>query len=210
MSKVGRPAYQDILTPAEWRVVSLAQHGMTNQQIADNLNVSINAVKYHMSNVIGKLQTLPNTKITDKKSLMQFLGAPKESAFHRSNHMNTNTSIQSIGQIARTVSNADQAEQWYRDVLGLKHLYSFDKLTFFDVDGVRLMLSENEQLCSESIIYFQTEDIKGMHQQLTDKGVTFTHTPHKVHTHSDGTEEWMAFFNDPDGRPLGLMGQIKA
>jgi hypothetical protein len=28
--------------------------------------------------------------------------------------------------------------------------------------------------------------------------------------HGDGTEEWMAFFNDPDGRPLAIMSQVKS
>ncbi len=210
MNKTGRPPHQDILTPAEWRVVSLAQHGMTNPQIAEKLQVSINAVKYHIGNVISKLQTLPDNQVTDKKSLLQFMGAPKGSAFHRRTLMKSIHSSLTIGQVGRTVSDAEKAEKWYRDVLGLKHLFTFDKMTFFDVDGVRLMLSENEQLCSESIIYFKTNDIKGTHQNLKEQGVEFTHSPHKVHTHTDGTEEWMAFFNDPDGRPLGLMGQIKA
>jgi len=31
-----------------------------------------------------------------------------------------------------------------------------------------------------------------------------------VHRHGDGTEEWMAFFNDPDGRPLAIMSQVKS
>jgi methylmalonyl-CoA/ethylmalonyl-CoA epimerase len=30
-----------------------------------------------------------------------------------------------------------------------------------------------------------------------------------IHRHDDGTEEWMAFFNDPDGRPLAIMAQAK-
>jgi methylmalonyl-CoA/ethylmalonyl-CoA epimerase len=30
-----------------------------------------------------------------------------------------------------------------------------------------------------------------------------------IHKHADGTEEWMAFFKDPDGRPLGIMSQVK-
>ena len=30
-----------------------------------------------------------------------------------------------------------------------------------------------------------------------------------IHRHADGTEEWMAFFSDPDGRPLALMSQVK-
>ena len=80
----GRPAHQDLLTPAEWRVVSLAQHGLTNAQIAQRLQVSINAIKYHITNVIGKLQSIPQSGVSDKKSLVKFLGAPKDSPFHRS------------------------------------------------------------------------------------------------------------------------------
>ena len=37
--------------------------------------------------------------------------------------------------------------------------------------------------------------------------VKFTNAPHMVHKHEDGTEEWMAFFEDPDGRALALMAQ---
>jgi methylmalonyl-CoA/ethylmalonyl-CoA epimerase len=28
-----------------------------------------------------------------------------------------------------------------------------------------------------------------------------------IHRHADGTEEWMAFFEDPDTRPMALMCQ---
>jgi methylmalonyl-CoA/ethylmalonyl-CoA epimerase len=31
-----------------------------------------------------------------------------------------------------------------------------------------------------------------------------------IFKHPDGTEEWMAFFNDPDGKPLAVMSQVKA
>jgi predicted enzyme related to lactoylglutathione lyase len=30
-----------------------------------------------------------------------------------------------------------------------------------------------------------------------------------VHRHPDGTEEWLAHFNDPEGRPLAIMSQAK-
>ncbi len=211
----GRPRHPDILTPAEWRVVHLAQHGLTNQQMADNLQVSINAIKYHINNVVGKLQVIPNSGVTDKKSLLKYLGAPKDSAFHmRKNmnqHLNSPTIVNSIGQVSRTVKDIEKSEAWYRDILGLKHLYTYGKLAFFYIDGTRLFLSEakdhqNEDKV-ESIIYFQTNHIKESYQLLIEKGVEFTHAPHKVHTHDDGKEEWMAFFNDLEGRPLGLMGQ---
>jgi hypothetical protein len=29
------------------------------------------------------------------------------------------------------------------------------------------------------------------------------------HRHADGMAEWMAFFNDHEGRPLGWMAQIR-
>jgi methylmalonyl-CoA/ethylmalonyl-CoA epimerase len=36
-------------------------------------------------------------------------------------------------------------------------------------------------------------------------GVEFINAPHCVHRHDDGAEEWMAFFKDPEGRPLAIM-----
>jgi hypothetical protein len=29
-----------------------------------------------------------------------------------------------------------------------------------------------------------------------------------IHKHDDGAEEWMAFFNDPQGRPLAIMSVV--
>jgi hypothetical protein len=42
------------------------------------------------------------------------------------------------------------------------------------------------------------------------RGVKFTHAPHLIHRHEDGTEEWMAFFEDNEGRPLALMTQVRS
>ena len=57
-----------------------------------------------------------------------------------------------------------KAEAWYRDVLGLPHLYTFGKLAFFDCGGTRLFLSaENEQPGTESILYFRVADILAAH-----------------------------------------------
>lgn len=50
----GRPAYIDVLTPAEWRVVHRAQHGLTNKEIAGMLQISIDGVKYHVANALSK------------------------------------------------------------------------------------------------------------------------------------------------------------
>ena len=35
------------------------------------------------------------------------------------------------------------------------------------------------------------------------------HEVAQIDRHADGTEEWMAHFNDPEGRPLAIMSQMK-
>jgi catechol 2,3-dioxygenase-like lactoylglutathione lyase family enzyme len=117
-----------------------------------------------------------------------------------------------IGQISRQVRDIDAAVAWYRDVLGLPHLYTFGRLAFFDCHGVRLFLSAGDKEVGEpgdSILYFRVDDIEGVHQRLTARGVTFAGRPQLIHRHESGVEEWMAFFEDPDGKMLALMSQVR-
>jgi catechol 2,3-dioxygenase-like lactoylglutathione lyase family enzyme len=116
-----------------------------------------------------------------------------------------------LGQIARRVKDIAAARQWYGEVLGLKHLYSFGDLAFFDCGGTRLFLSQDAGGdLTESILYFRVPDIRSAHTALAARGIEFTHVPHMIHRHDDGTEEWMAFFKDNDGRPLGIMSQVRS
>ena len=114
-----------------------------------------------------------------------------------------------VGQISRTVRDIKEAEAWYGTVLGLPHLFTFGKLAFFDLGGTRLYLTQEPESKNESILYFQVPDIAAAHATLASRGVEFTEAPHMIHTHGDGTQEWMAFFKDPEGRPLALMSQVK-
>lgn len=50
----GRPAYPG-LTPAEERVLDGVRRGLSNEQIAAELGVSWTTVKYHVANILGKL-----------------------------------------------------------------------------------------------------------------------------------------------------------
>ena len=114
-----------------------------------------------------------------------------------------------LGQIARKVKNIAEARRWYGEVLGLTHLYSFGDLAFFDCGGTRLFLSQSEAGEGDSILYFRVPDIHAAHAALAAKGIEFLQAPHMIHRHEDGTEEWMAFFKDNDGRPLGIMSQVR-
>ena len=120
--------------------------------------------------------------------------------------MTTQTSLGPIGQIARTVSDTPAAESWFRDVLGLPHLFTFGTLAFFDCGGVRLMLSEGEA-GAESLLYFRVDDLHATWAALQARGAKGMSAPHRIHQHEDGSEEWMAFIEDNEGRPLGLMSR---
>lgn len=174
---------------------------MTNQQIADRRGISLDAVKYHVANAIAKLG------LENRKALKMWAGSPKDSFLQTGGMMdNDTTKYQGVGQISRSVDDVNAAENWYRDVLELDHLYTFGDLTFFDCGGTRLMLSQSENKPeTESLIYFRVPDINIAHDRLTTNGVEFINAPHMIHKHEDGAEEWMAFFNDPEGRPLAIM-----
>lgn len=197
----GRPPHPDLLTPAEWRVVEAVRHGMSNPAIAKRQGVSVDAVKYHVANALSKLG------FSSRKELRQWDGIRRDSAlFGREGGM---TSLGAIGQIARSVKDIAAASKFYGEVLGLPHLYTFGNLAFFDCGGTRLFLSQGDGGPADSILYFRVPDIHAAHSALSERGAVFTNAPHMIHKHADGTEEWMAFFNDNEGRPLAIMAQAK-
>src|SRR2546426_3218658 len=55
MGKRGRPPHPDILPPREWQVLDLLRHGLTNEQIAQRLDISYATAKYHVAEIISKL-----------------------------------------------------------------------------------------------------------------------------------------------------------
>ena len=193
-----------MLTPTEWRVVDDVRHGMTGPQIAARRGVGVDAVKYHVRNALQKLG------LDNRRALRMWDGVARSSALHgRERPMTGEIKLGAINQIARTVSDLVEARRWYGEVLGLPLLYAFEGMAFFDCGGVRLYLQETSAGASpESILYFKVADIHAAHADLTSRGAVFTTAPHMVHRHPDGAEEWLAVFDDPDGRPLAISAQV--
>src|SRR6266446_6711260 len=109
--------------------------------------------------------------------------------------------LSELGQISVTVSDLDRSVGFYRDVLGLKHLFSAPPgLAFFGCGSVRLMLSRPEKADGErfgAALYFKVADIELARTALAGRGVSFEAEPHLVARMPDH-ELWMGFFRDPD------------
>jgi methylmalonyl-CoA/ethylmalonyl-CoA epimerase len=117
--------------------------------------------------------------------------------------------LSSIGQIAITVSQVDQAIVFYRDKLGMKFLFQVPNMGFFDCGGIRLMLTgvETPGQNHSSILYFKVPDIQQAQQALTARGVAFEREPAMIARMPDH-ELWMTFFRDPADNLLALMSEV--
>jgi methylmalonyl-CoA/ethylmalonyl-CoA epimerase len=113
-----------------------------------------------------------------------------------------------IGQIGLGVSDVDRAGQFYGSVLGLRKLFRFGDLSFFDCAGVRLLLEKAHHLAGplvgSSTIYLRCADIALAVKELRGRGIVFTGESHLI-AKMDDHDLWMAFFHDPDGHSLALM-----
>ena len=70
--------------------------------------------------------------------------------------------LSQLGQIAWSVADVDRTEAFYEQTLGLKKLYRYGDLVFFDCAGVRLMLAKpenGEPVTPQGAIYFKVPDL---------------------------------------------------
>lgn len=111
-----------------------------------------------------------------------------------------------IGQIAIVCQDVARARAFYRDALGVPHLFDAGPtLSFFNCGGTRLMLSPPEgEARGTSVLYFFVADIDGAKRELVAKGVRFVNEPHMIAKMPDH-ELWLAEFRDSEGNVMALM-----
>ena len=112
-----------------------------------------------------------------------------------------------LGQVSLTVDDVDAAERFYGETLGLRKLFRFGELVFFDCSGVRLFIEKSNSkpfTTASSVLYFRTPDIAMAFRQLKSRGVSFVDTPHLIAPMEDH-DLWMTFFKDPSGNTMALM-----
>ncbi len=123
--------------------------------------------------------------------------------------------ISGVHQLALSVSDLDDGEAFYGDVLGLPLVARFDPpgLAFFDLDGPRLMLdgSATDVADPAGVVYLCTDDVQGEAARLRAQGIEILGEPQLVHRDATGTfgaagaEEWTVFLRDPEGHLLALV-----
>ncbi|MBN9492511.1 hypothetical protein J0H33_04090 [bacterium] len=195
MTGRGRPADPDILTPAEWEVVDLVRHGVTNRRIAELRHTSLDAAKTHVEHARTKLGGVT------REQLRHWPGVPRTSHLRRDIMPDevapADIALSHVGQVSLTVSDIERSVSFYRDMLRLPHLFTAGQLAFFDADGTRIMLDAlpEARAC----------------RALGARGLEFSGAPHMIYRHPEtGVEEWMVFFTDPDGNTLALMSAVGA
>jgi methylmalonyl-CoA/ethylmalonyl-CoA epimerase len=111
-----------------------------------------------------------------------------------------------IRQIAIVCKDVARARDFYRDTLGLKHLFDAGPtLSFLEVGGVRLMLSPAEgEASGTSVLYFFVSDIRSVASDLAKRGVRFLGQPHVIAQMPDH-ELWLAEFRDSEDNVMALM-----
>ena len=125
--------------------------------------------------------------------------------------MNNDLALGALAQISMLCRSASATEAWYRDVLKLRHVFTFGDLVFFDCDGTRLFIREvpDSEFRLSSTLYFSVDDMSVAVETLTGRGIEVQGAPHMIFKDDEtGTEEWFAFFADPDGNSLALLAKV--
>jgi len=122
-------------------------------------------------------------------------------------------SLSRIRQIAIPVNSVEDAKSFYRDTLGLKHLFDAPPgLSFFDCGGVQLMLAGpaaqgKDGSQQHAVIFYDVSDIKTTHARIKSSGVKSLEEP-RVITRMNGREIWISSVSDGQGNVVGFMSDV--
>ena len=123
--------------------------------------------------------------------------------------MSTGLQLDRIGQLGIMVKDLDAAVAFYRDKLGVKHLFTAPGMAFFDLGGIRLMLGQaSAENPASTFLYYKVDDIHAAFATLKGRGVPVVEDPELAHR-TPQMELWLAQFKDMDGNPVVLMSEKK-
>jgi methylmalonyl-CoA/ethylmalonyl-CoA epimerase len=119
--------------------------------------------------------------------------------------------LSQIAQIFVNVKDLDRATAFYRDMLGMRFLFTAPPgMAFFDCGGIRIMLGRADRPEIDhpaSIIYYKVDDIEKVYEVFNARGVEFIVKPHLV-APMPTYDLWLANFKDSEGNILALMSEV--
>jgi methylmalonyl-CoA/ethylmalonyl-CoA epimerase len=114
-----------------------------------------------------------------------------------------------LAQVAIPVRDLDRARAFYRDALGLAHLFDAPPgLAFFQCGATRLMLSQPEgpETAGSSLLYYAVPDAAAAQADLAGAGVPFDEDARCIARVGE-KDIWLAVCRDSEGNLLGLMSE---
>ena len=119
--------------------------------------------------------------------------------------------LSQIGQIFVNVKDLDRAIAFYRDMLGMRFLFTAPPgMAFFECGDIRIMLGRADRPEIDhpaSIIYYKVDDIDKVYEVFNARGVEFIVKPHLV-APMPTYDLWLADFKDSEGNILALMSEV--
>ncbi|HEX5705048.1 MAG TPA: VOC family protein [Pyrinomonadaceae bacterium] len=119
--------------------------------------------------------------------------------------------LSQIAQIFVNVKDLDRAIAFYRDMLGMRFLFTAPPgMAFFDCGGIRIMLGIADRPEIDhpaSIIYYKVDDIEKVYEVFNARGIEFIVKPHLV-APMPTYDLWLADFKDSEGNILALMSEV--
>src|SRR5258705_8979892 len=124
--------------------------------------------------------------------------------------MAAKVSLSKIRQVALPVNDIAEATRFYRDTLGMRHLFDAPPgLSFFDCGGVQLMLAGPDAQGKDggeehAVPFYHVTDIRGVPGRIKTSGAKSIEEPRAIGP-TKGREIWGSSFNDGQGNVVSLM-----
>jgi methylmalonyl-CoA/ethylmalonyl-CoA epimerase len=120
--------------------------------------------------------------------------------------------VTGVAQLAMTVADVERSVAFYRDVVGLKFLFTAPPgLGFLDCGGTRLMLATRESggpTEAHPVVFYRVASVREFVAGLVARGIPLHEEPHVI-AKPPHADLWLAFILDPDGHLVGFMSEEK-
>lgn len=114
-----------------------------------------------------------------------------------------------IGQLEVRVGDLGEAQSFYGDALGMEIESVFGQTMILKCGNQTILVQEAATRPIGCPIYFKVDDrVHEVAEFLKSNGVRFKSGPSCIVEDFMGKSSWLAFFEDPWGNPLALMGDM--